>query len=97
MTQREPHTAPVELQVVVYGTGWCPDVRRTRAHLDTLGVPYRYVDVESDTRAEQRVRALQRGARRVPTVVLPDQRVLVEPPDDVLAAALTALRAKGRT
>lgn len=77
-------------RVVVYGTGWCPDVRRSRALLDRLGVPYRYVDVEQDERAAELVRRLQWGARRVPTVARPDGDHLVEPTDPELQAWLGA-------
>ncbi|WP_425433578.1 glutaredoxin family protein [Kineococcus xinjiangensis] len=76
--------------LVVYGTGWCPDVRRSRALLDGAGVPYRYVDVEVDAAAERLVRGLQAGQRRVPTLVWADGGVLVEPGDEELRAQLDA-------
>lgn len=72
----------------VYGTGWCPDVARSRALLDRRGITYDYVDVDADRAAAKRVYRLQRGTRRVPTIVLADGTVLVEPTDDELAAAL---------
>lgn len=74
--------------LVVYGADWCPDVRRSRALLDAVGTPYRYVDVEADPEAEQVVRGLQGGARRIPTLVRPDGSHLVEPGDDELRAWL---------
>lgn len=50
---------------------------------------YRYVDIDSDKAAQRRVRRLQRGRRRIPTVVLPTSgRVLVEPANAELEAAL---------
>ena len=76
--------------LVVYGTGWCPDVRRSRALLDAAGVGHRYVDVEADEDAADRVRRLQAGARRVPTLLWPDGEHLVEPGDDELRARLAA-------
>ena len=82
---REPPRAD---GLVVYGTGWCPDVRRSRALLDAAGVPYRYVDLEADRQATRLVRRLQKGARRIPTIVWPDGRMLVEPSDADLSAAL---------
>ncbi|MDI5976247.1 glutaredoxin family protein [Amycolatopsis magusensis] len=73
---------------IVYGAGWCPDVRRSRALLDREGVGYRYVDVEADAEAEARVRSLQDGARRIPTIVFDDGTFLVEPTDEALSAHL---------
>ena len=70
-----------EETLVVYGTGWCPDVRRSRALLDNTGLPYRYVDLEQDAGATAYVRGLQHGRRRIPTVVRSDGSHIVEPGD----------------
>lgn len=75
-------------QLVVYGTDWCPDVRRSRAMLDRAGVPYRYVNLEQDADATRLVRKLQHGSRRIPTLVWPDGDHLVEPTDEELRARL---------
>ena len=74
--------------LVVYGTGWCPDVRRSRALLDNAGLPYRYVDLEQDAAATAYVRGLQQGGRRIPTVVRPDGSHIVEPGDAEFLAFL---------
>jgi mycoredoxin len=79
-------TTPV---LIVYGTGWCPDVRRSRALLDYTGVAYQYVDLDEDKAATKLVLRLQRGQRRVPTLVWADGTFLVEPTDDELANHLT--------
>ncbi|MEU4248151.1 glutaredoxin domain-containing protein [Amycolatopsis sp. NPDC026612] len=76
------------MKLTVYGASWCPDVKRSRALLDREGVEYSYVDVEADADAERRVRELQDGARRIPTIVWEDGTFLVEPSDDELSARL---------
>ena len=76
------------MKLTVYGASWCPDVRRSRALLDREGVEYSYVDVEADTEAERRVRELQGGARRIPTIVWEDGSFLVEPSDAELSGRL---------
>jgi mycoredoxin len=76
------------VKLTVYGAGWCPDVKRSRALLDREGVEYSYVDVEADAEAEQRVRELQDGARRIPTIVWDDGTFLVEPSDEELSERL---------
>jgi mycoredoxin len=77
-------------QLTVYGASWCPDVKRSRALLDSVGVEYAYVDVdvEADKRADSAVRLLQNGNRRIPTLVWPDGTHLVEPSDEALTAHL---------
>ncbi|MFI2651625.1 glutaredoxin family protein [Micromonospora fulviviridis] len=82
-------------ELVVYGAGWCPDVRRSRALLDAARVPYLYVDVDEDQAATELVRRLQQGQRRIPTLVWPDGSFLVEPTDDQLQAHLTRNREAG--
>jgi glutaredoxin len=76
------------VKLTVYGASWCPDVRRSRALLDREGVEYSYVDVEADADAERRVRELQDGARRIPTIVWEDGSFLVEPSDAELSGRL---------
>jgi len=75
-------------ELIVYGTSWCPDVRRSRALLDAEGISHRYVDLEADAAAARLVRRLQRGRRRIPTIVWPDGSHLVEPSDDDLRTRL---------
>ncbi|MEV4481571.1 glutaredoxin family protein [Micromonospora coxensis] len=84
-----PHRAETEAELVVYGTGWCPDVRRSRALLDSAGIAYDYVDLDEDRAATEFVRGLQQGPRRVPTLLWPDGTFLVEPTDDQLRAHLS--------
>jgi mycoredoxin len=76
------------VKLTVYGASWCPDVKRSRALLDREGVEYSYVDVEADADAERRVRELQGGARRIPTIVWEDGSFLVEPSDEELSGRL---------
>lgn len=85
-----PGPAPAADGLVVYGTSWCPDVRRSRALLDQAGVSYCYVDLERDAEATKLVRRLQHGRRRIPTLVWPGGEYLVEPTDDQLRARLAA-------
>ncbi|MDT8915899.1 glutaredoxin domain-containing protein [Amycolatopsis sp. PS_44_ISF1] len=77
------------MKPVVYGASWCPDVKRSRALLDTSGTEYDYVDIETDPGAEALVRELQGGPRRIPTIVFGDGTHLVEPSDDELTAHLS--------
>lgn len=92
MSNKLPHRDAAEPELVVYGTGWCPDVRRSRALLDTAGIAYTYVDLDEDASAVKLVRRLQRGQRRIPTLLWPDGSFLVEPTDEQLRAHLNAQR-----
>ncbi|MEV5765166.1 glutaredoxin family protein [Micromonospora sp. NPDC052213] len=92
-----PDHYPASPGLVVYGTGWCPDVRRSRAVLDAAGVTYHYVDLDRDRAATRLVRRLQHGRRRVPTLLWPDGTFLVEPTDEDLRTHLDQREAESST
>ena len=73
--------------VKVYGADWCGDTQRTRRQLDTLGVPYKYINVEQDQQASTWVKQQNDGKERKPTVKI-GQQVLAEPSDSELEQAL---------
>jgi len=68
-----------EGMVIVYGTNWCGDCRRTRRYLDYLKIPYQWIDIDQDKNGEQFVLKTNRGMRSVPTLVFADGSILVEP------------------
>ncbi len=81
--------APAPTGITFYGTRWCPDSRRSRALLDRLAVPYRYVDLDHDEAAAAWAAAQNGGRRRIPTTACgPAGPVLIEPSDPDLEALL---------
>jgi mycoredoxin len=82
MTEIESETA----QIVMYTTSWCSDCHRAKYLLDEYGIPYLVIDVEEDEAALAFVKKVNKGNRVVPTIVFPDETILVEPSNAVLAA-----------
>jgi len=74
--------------IIVYGTTWCPDCRRSKQFLGEHRVQYTWVDIEGDATARAEVERLNNGNRSVPTIVFPDGSTLVEPSNDELACKL---------
>ena len=75
----------------VYGADNCSDTEQTRGHLQDLGIPHRYYNIEEDSMAEDRVKAWNHGVARTPMVVILDdsgQERLISPSDNELDAAL---------
>jgi mycoredoxin len=70
----------------IYTARWCGDCRMAKAVLDQAGVDYEEFD--RDPAAVATVLAINGGFTVVPTIVLPDGRVLVEPSRRQLLAAL---------
>jgi mycoredoxin len=74
--------------IVMYATSWCGECRRAKALFDSRAVPFRWVDIEDDPEAAERVMQLSGGYRSVPTITFPDGTVLVEPTSAELSAKL---------
>ncbi len=65
--------------VLIYSTAFCADCWRIKTALRALQVPYREIDINQDEEGYDDLLHLAQGPPRVPTVVLPDGTVLVEP------------------
>ena len=76
-------------EIVVYSTTWCGDCRRAKRVLDRHGARYRWIDVDADHEAAEKVIRINRGMRVVPTILFPDGTILTEPSDAELSAKLT--------
>ena len=74
-----------DAQIIIYTTSWCPDCHRAKYLLDEYGVPYIAIDVEEDAEGLAFVKRVNNGSRVVPTIVFPDNTILVEPSNARLA------------
>lgn len=72
----------------IYTTTSCGDCRMAKAVLDRAGVEYEEIDIERDPDAVATVLAINGGYSTVPTILLPDGQVLVEPSRQALLSAL---------
>ena len=74
--------------IIVYGTNWCWDCRRTRRFFEKHNIPYEWVNIDQDKDAEGYVLKVNKGMRSVPTIQFPDSSILVEPSNGELAQKL---------
>ena len=85
--------------ILVLGRDTCEDTIRSRAHLDAIGIPYVYGNVEIDPAADARNRSLNDGTWVTPTILIGDPLdpsvVVREPTDDELDTAIAAVAASG--
>jgi thioredoxin reductase (NADPH) len=79
--------------IIIYGTTWCPDCRRSKQFLAENRIQYAWVDIEQDPSAMAEVERINDGKRVVPTIVFGDGDVLVEPSNEELAARLGLITA----
>jgi mycoredoxin len=69
--------------IKVYGANWCGDTQRTLEYLDSLGVDYDYIDLDTDASASDWVKSQNGGKELKPTLAIgasilavPDERQL---------------------
>ena len=72
-------------QITMYTTSWCSDCHRAKYLLDEYGVAYTAIDIDEDEAGLEFVMQVNDGNRAVPTIVFPDNTILVEPSNARLA------------
>jgi glutaredoxin len=75
-------------KILMYGAMWCSDCRRSKKFLTEQQVNFEWIDVENDPVAAETMQKINGGVQSIPTIVLPDGRILIEPPNQALASAL---------
>lgn len=78
-------------KIIFYGANWCPDCRKSKELLDSMGVEYEYIDLEKNPEAAKKVVEINKGFQSIPTIVFPDSHVLVEPSNDELKKEIEEL------
>jgi glutaredoxin len=63
----------------MYSNEYCPDCQRARAFFETNAIPYLLVNLEENQMAVDFIMQVNHGFRCVPTIILPDGSILVEP------------------
>lgn len=81
-----------DTEITMYGAQWCSDCRRSKALLDTRGVQYTYVDLETVREGAEAALAIS-GRTSIPVIAFPDGTHQVEPSDVELEAKLRELGA----
>ena len=77
-----------EETIKVYGAEWCPDCHRSKNYLEQQKVPYEWIDVDQNDKAQEYIRQLNQNRMIIPTILFPDGSVLVEPTNAELARKL---------
>ena len=74
--------------ITLYGTDWCSDCKRSKRFLGEQRVHYDYVNIEENAEGMAFVQKVQNGGMTIPTIVFPDDSLLIEPSNAELATKL---------
>jgi mycoredoxin len=80
-------------QLIMYTTPWCGFCRNLKKQLARDGIEMTEVDIEQDPAGCEFVMSVNGGNQTVPTVVLPDGTVLVNPSAAQVRERLAAVSA----
>ena len=80
-----------DTEIILYGTAWCGDCKLARLVLNNVGVTYTDIDIDEQPEMRTRMMAINGGSGSVPTIVFPDESILIEPSRDALQNKLKEL------
>jgi mycoredoxin len=78
----------IGVPVIVYGTRWCAKTQMIRRYLDRMGIPYSFVDLDTNPAGKDQLRWMTGGYVLHPTVYIGGQ-LLIEPDVRSVAQALS--------
>jgi thioredoxin reductase (NADPH) len=79
-------------KIQFYGAGWCGDCVRSKKLLDEHHIEYDYLDTDTSPENAAHVEKINKGQKRIPTIVFPDGVILVEPSDAELSEKLGLMK-----
>ena len=77
-----------DFHIILYGADWCPDCRKSKAFLTDNKVNFQYIETDKNEWAIPIITKLNNGKRRIPTIIINDDIVLVEPENEELRQVL---------
>ncbi len=77
-----------DFRIVLYGADWCPDCRKSKAFLNDNKINYQFIDIDKNEWSIPIITKINNGKRKIPTIVINEEIVLVEPENEELRRAL---------
>ena len=77
-------------EILFYGADWCSDCQRSKAWLKENNIEYKFVDSDENEWVGPIIEKLNNGKRRIPTIIINKETVLIEPTNKELEAAVRA-------
>jgi thioredoxin reductase (NADPH) len=75
-------------RIVLFGADWCPDCRKSKSFLTDNNINYQFIDTDKNEWAIPIITKINNGKRKIPTIIINDDIVLVEPENEELRQVL---------
>jgi mycoredoxin len=86
----------MDAQIKIYGTSWCPDCARAKQVFNKLKVSFEWINIDQDKNSAAYVEKINRGFKSIPTIVFPDNSILVEPSNAELEKKIKSFTMGGK-
>lgn len=77
-----------DYRIVMYGADWCPDCRKSKAFLTDNSINFQYIDIDENEWSIPIITKINNGKRKIPTILINEDTVLIEPENEELRQAL---------
>ncbi|MFK7772694.1 MAG: FAD-dependent oxidoreductase [Saprospiraceae bacterium] len=77
-----------DFRIILYGADWCPDCRKSKAFLTDNKINFQFIDIDKNEWAIPIITKINNGKRKIPTIIINDDMVLVEPSNEELRQAI---------
>lgn len=71
-------------KVIVYGAMWCPDTLRALQFFSKNKIEIEFKNIDESPENTKFVEETNNGLRIIPTIIMPDETILVEPSNSEL-------------
>lgn len=78
--------------ITIYGADWCADCKRAKSLLDSKGISYDYINIDTVDGATDKMLEINGGFKRIPTIVFDDKSFLIEPSNAELISKIKQLQ-----
>lgn len=78
--------------IILYGTDWCAACTRAKNQLLKHHLDFEFINIDHNPESATLVELLNGGMRSVPTLIFPDDSIMVEPSPQVLETKLKLYR-----
>lgn len=78
-------------KIILYGAMWCPDTLRAMQFFSKHNLEIDFRSIDENPENTKFVEDTNNGMRIIPTIILPDESIVVEPSNSELERVLTRL------